>query len=52
MKSNDTHEPAAVKDEPTRKFSEMTGRGKLIHIGKVIVFFISFGFVFPTILSD
>ena len=45
-------EPAAINKGPERKFSEMTGGGKLIHIGKVIVFIISFGFVFPTIFSD
>jgi hypothetical protein len=45
-------EPAAINKEPERKYSEMTGAGKLIHIGKVIVFIISFGFVFPTIFSD
>jgi len=52
MKSTATQEPAAVKEPPPRRFSEMTGSGKLIHIGKVIVFFISFGFIFPTILTD
>lgn len=52
MKSTGTQEPAAVKVEPARKFSGMTAGGKLIHIGKVIVFIVSFGFIFPTILTD
>ncbi len=45
-------EPSAINEEPERKFSEMTGGGKLLHIGKVIVFILSFGFIFPTIFSD
>jgi hypothetical protein len=45
-------EPAAINKEPERKFSEMTAGGKLLHIGKIVVFIISFGFIFPTIFSD
>ena len=35
-----------------RLFSQMTGLEKMKHVGKVIVFLLSFGFVFPNILSD
>ena len=35
-----------------RKFSEMNGSEKLAYIGKVIAFFVTFGFAFPTIFSD
>lgn len=35
-----------------RPFSQMTGLEKMKHAGKVIVFLLSFGFVFPNILSD
>jgi len=32
--------------------SQMTGMEKVKHVGKVIVFLLSFGFIFPNILSD
>ena len=42
--------------EPTstarQKFSEMSAGGKLVHVGKVVIFIISFGFAFPTLFSD
>ena len=39
--------------EPAKqKFSEMSLVGKLVHIGKVILFLASFGFAFPTLFSD
>lgn len=45
--------PAAGAGQPaTLKFSEMSVGGKLAHIGKVILFFVSFGFAYPTIWSD
>lgn len=34
------------------KFSKMSGGEKLRHVGKVIVFLLTFGFAFPNILSD
>lgn len=34
------------------KFKQMTIVGQLSFIGKVIVFISTFGFAFPTILSD
>jgi len=39
--------------EPAKeKFSEMSVVGKIVHIGKVIIFLVSFGFAFPTLFSD
>ena len=35
-----------------KPYSRMTGVEKVKHIGKIIVFLLSFGFVFPNILSD
>ena len=37
---------------PEQKFSEMNALGKLKHIGKVIIFLVSFGFIFPNIFAD
>ena len=34
------------------KFSEMSVFGKIKFIGKVVVFLLSFGFIFPNIFSD
>jgi hypothetical protein len=47
-------EPAA-KDVNTitgKPFSAMTGMEKVKRIGKIIVFLLSFGFIFPNILSE
>jgi len=35
-----------------KPFSMMTGVEKAKHVGKVIVFLLSFGFIFPNILSE
>lgn len=35
-----------------QKFSEMSAGGKLVHVGKVVIFIMSFGFAFPTLFSD
>jgi hypothetical protein len=35
-----------------QKFSEMSAFGKIKHIGKVVVFLLSFGFIYPNIFSD
>ncbi len=35
-----------------QKFSDMSAGGKLVHVGKVFIFIISFGFAFPTLFSD
>lgn len=34
------------------KFRKMSARQKLRHVGKVIVFLLSFGFAFPNIFSE
>lgn len=41
-----------AKETAELKFSEMSAFGKLKHIGKVVVFLFSFGFIFPNIFSD
>ena len=35
-----------------KPFSQMTGMEKVTRVGKVIVFLLSFGFIFPNILSE
>lgn len=35
-----------------KAFSQMTGAEKARYVGKVIVFLVTFGFVFPNILVD
>ena len=35
-----------------KPFSKMTGMEKARHVGKVIVFVLSFGFIFPNVFSD
>ncbi len=35
-----------------KRFAQLTFFGKIVHIGKVIVFLVSFGFVFPNLFSD
>lgn len=40
------------KTEAQKKFSQMGLFGKLKHIGKVFVFLITFGFVYPHIFND
>jgi hypothetical protein len=35
-----------------RKFSDMNAGEKLVHLFKVLVFLVTFGFAFPTIFSD
>ena len=36
----------------SKPFSKMTGVEKVKHVAKVIVFLLSFGFIFPNVLSD
>jgi hypothetical protein len=40
------------KAAPEQKFSEMNFFGKIRFIGKVFVFLLSFGFIYPNIFSD
>ncbi len=35
-----------------KPFSAMSGMEKAKHVGKIIAFLLSFGFIFPNILSD
>jgi hypothetical protein len=42
----------SVKTQPLKKFSQMSSSEKLKHIGKVCIFFITMGFIFPTLFSD
>ncbi len=48
--------PAQKADEINavsgKSFAKMTAMGKITHVGKVILFFLSFGFAFPSIFSD
>ena len=37
---------------PEKLYSQMSGREKLTFIGKAFVFFVSGGFIFPTIWID
>ena len=51
--ANQTQQSKSVAGAtPKRKFSEMSGSEKLKHVSKVIIFFISFGFAFPSLFSD
>ena len=52
MSTNDKQPNARSVSEPEQKFSELSSFGKIAHVGKVIIFFLSFGFAFPSILSD
>ena len=38
--------------QPAKKFAQMTPSEKCKHIGKVFVFFLTLGFIFPTLFSD
>jgi hypothetical protein len=46
---SETRDVNAVAGKP---FSRMTGAEKAKYVGKVIVFLLTFGFVFPNILVD
>ena len=37
---------------PSLKFKDMGIVGKIVFIGKLIIFVCSFGFAFPTLLND
>ncbi|HZM46319.1 MAG TPA: hypothetical protein VFC14_15895 [Burkholderiales bacterium] len=52
MANQDQHAKTGAGEPARQKFSEMTAFGKLMHIGKVVVFIFSFGFAFPTLFSD
>jgi hypothetical protein len=48
----DMQQPEAQPSRKAKRFSEMTLGEKIVHATKVVVFFLSFGFAFPDILSD
>jgi len=41
-----------AKAELSRNFADLNAGGKVAFIAKALIFVISFGFAFPTILSD
>lgn len=43
---------SAAAAETTVSFSKMSAVQKIFHIGKMCVFFMTFGFAFPNILGD
>jgi len=51
--ANQTQQAKAGPAKPAKpKFSEMSTGGKLAHIGKIVIFVISFGFAYPSLFSD
>ena len=47
-----TAQGSAATVESKIKFKDMNGKQKLVHVSKVIIFVVSFGFAFPQIFSD
>lgn len=45
--SNDTAKPAAKQ-----KFAQMTAGGKLLFLGKLVLFLATFGFAYGSLLED
>ena len=43
---------SAAAADTTEAFSKMSTGGKLAHIGKACIFFLTLGFAFPNIFSD
>ena len=52
MNPNDKPSPKNVTAVATKPFSLMSAGEKLQHTGKVLIFFITAGFAFPTIFND
>ena len=52
MSSSDAPKAKDINAVTTKPFSQMTGVEKIIHISKVILFLLTFGFAFPNVLSD
>jgi hypothetical protein len=48
---HETH-PEQINKVSSQKFSDMSGLEKLKFVGKVAIFLITGGFLFPTIFSD
>lgn len=36
----------------SKKWKNLSGGEKIVFIGKLMIFFVSFGFAFPTLLND
>ncbi len=43
---------SAAAAETTGAFSQMSVAGKIVHIGKACIFFLTMGFAFPNIFGD
>lgn len=52
MNPNDKTHAADINAVATKPFSKMTAMEKVKHVGKVIVFILTFGFAFPNVFSD
>jgi len=52
MNPNDKVSPKNINTVSGKPFSQMSAGEKVAHIGKMIVFFITAGFAFPTIFTD
>ncbi len=39
-------------DAPSKTFKQLSGREKMVFVGKLMVFLVSFGFAFPLLLTD
>jgi hypothetical protein len=50
--SAETRAPQESAAAAGTKFKDLSTTGKVVWIAKFVVFLISFGFAFPTILSD
>lgn len=52
MSSKPTQNPEGINSVTGTSFAKMSALEKITHVGKVIVFFLSFGFAFPNVFSD
>jgi hypothetical protein len=52
MNPTDKFSPKNINAVSGKRFSQMSGGEKVTHIGKVIVFFLTAGFAFPTIFTE
>lgn len=52
MDRNQPKQSQGINIVTGRKFSEMNAPEKLLHVGKVIAFLVTFGFAFPNIFSE
>ncbi len=50
--ANQTQQSKSAAAAAKPKFSDMSTGDKMKHVGKVIIFVISFGFAFPSLFSD